>query len=194
MTTAATRIILLALALTGLGVTPASAQIRPLAAADPADVATPQAVVDALYETVTRVPGEPWDVSRALSLFLPGAHLIANTEQRGGEFVVHSPVEFWNLVEGSTQVGGPDDKGFEEAELSNVIHRYGDVAQVFSTYRKGWWGEEEDLGRGINAIQLVWHAGRWWVSSIVWDEEVGGGPIPAEDLGESRGEVGQGGR
>ncbi len=164
------------------GAAPAAAQVRPLFQADPTDVATPQAVVDALYASIGRAPGEDYDWERNLSLFLPTASLIANTEQRGGAFVVHTPEQFRALVDSFTVVGGEGDLGFQEEEISNVVERFGDVAHVFSTYRKGWWGDDEVLGRGVNSIQLVRHDGRWWISAIAWDEEVGAGPLPARYL------------
>jgi len=84
-------------------------------------------------------------------------------------------------------VGGPDDKGFEEAEIHSSVQRYGDIAHVMSTYARRPWGADEILGRGINSIQLVHRDGRWWIASVVWDEEAGAGAIPAEYL-PSRGE------
>lgn len=179
---ALSRALLAAAALLVAAALPADAQVRALAPADPADVATPQAVVDALYASIARAPGEDYDWDRNLSLFLPSARVIANTEQRGGAFVVHTPEQFRALVDSFTVVGGEGDLGFQEEELHNVVERFGDVAHVFSTYQKRWWGDDEILGRGINSIQMVWHEGRWWISSIAWDEEVGAGPLPGRYL------------
>ena len=175
---------LIALLLLGLGPGAATGQTDVRAgletpAADPADVASPEAVVTALYETVQRRPGEPFDWERMRTLFLPGALMIPNPEQTGGEHRLMSPQEFTRWIDGSTAVGGPDDQGFAEEEVHRVVERYGDVAHVFSTYEKRLWGETRVLGRGINSIQLLRRDGRWWVTSIAWDEETGAGPIPA---------------
>ena len=145
----------------------------------PSDVASPEAIVTAAYEAIQRAPGAAYDWDRFGSLFLPQATLIPNAEQTGGAFVVHTPETFAALVDSLTVVGGPQDRGFSEEEVHAVVHRYGDVAQVFSTYQKHFWEEEEVLGRGINSFQLVYRDGRWWIVSIVWDEENGAGPIPA---------------
>ena len=39
------------------------------------------------------------------------------------------------------------------------------------------------LKRGINSLQLLWEAERWWILSIVWDNERPENLIPPELLG-----------
>ncbi|MGH7608143.1 MAG: hypothetical protein ACREME_12480 [Gemmatimonadales bacterium] len=156
---------------------PAAAQ-TPSHPARPADVASPEAIVRALYEAVTRRPGEPFQWDRMRSLFLPNAILIPNTEQTGGAFRPLTVEEFIAWVKEDTTIGGPQDKGFQEEEIAHRMECYGDIALVFSTYQKHFWNDAVILGRGINAIQLVRWDDRWWVVSIVWDEENGAGPIP----------------
>lgn len=148
----------------------------------PADVASPEAIVTAMYESINRRPGENFDWQRMRSLFVPGAVLIPSTEQTGGEFRVLSVDDFVRWIDENTVVGGPSDVGFQEEQIAYRIERYGDVAQVFSTYQKRFWGASEILGRGINAISLVDQQDRWWVVSVVWDEEIGAGPLPARYL------------
>lgn len=150
--------------------------------ADPEDVASPEAIILAAYESFSRPPGEEIDWDRFRSLFLPGAILIPSTEQRGGSLDVITTEGFieWvdDFYEQNAPIGGPDDQGFVENEISSVIQRYGDVAQVFSTYQKHYWEQDEILGRGINSFQLVYNADRWWIVGVAWDEEIGAGPIP----------------
>ena len=151
---------------------------RPALAQFESDVESPEAIVLAAYASIARAPGEHFQWDRFRSLFIPEATLIPNLEQTGGDFVIHSPESFIALVDSFTTIGGPNDKGFAEEEVHHTIHRYGDIAQVFSTYQKHFWGQDQILGRGINSFQLVNNAGRWWIVSIVWDEESGAGPIP----------------
>ena len=145
-----------------------------------ADVASPEAVVKAMYETVNRRPGENFDWDRMRTLFLPGALLIPSLEQTGGKLRVLTVEDVIVWVAEHTTVGGAGDTGFQEEEIAQRIERYGDIAQVFSTYQKRFWGAAKILGRGINSIQLVQNDGRWWVTSVVWDEEAGAGPLPAK--------------
>lgn len=152
----------------------------------PEDVASIEAIVDAAYEAVSRAPGESFQWDRWRTLFLPGALLVPNEEQTGGEFRILSVDEFIAWVDGwyaeSAPIGGPGDKGFVEAEIHSTVQHYGDIAHVMSTYARRYWGADETLGRGINSMQLVHREGRWWIAGVVWDEEPGAGPIPAEYL------------
>lgn len=154
------------------------AQSATAATADPADVADPQALVNALYEIMTRRPGERFDWQRMRPLFLPSARLIPNTEQTAGEFRVLTVDEFTDWIDRVSVIGGPDDHGFQEEEIATRIEQFGDIAHAFSTYQKHFHGSADILGRGINSIQMVRMNDRWWVSQIVWDEESGAGPIP----------------
>jgi hypothetical protein len=159
-----------------------TARAQEASRADPADVASLEALVTALYETVNRRPGENFDWPRMRTLFLPGATMIPAVEQTGGELRMLDVEGFIAWIDENTVVGGADDTGFQEEEIAQRVERYGDVAQVFSTYQKRFWDSSEILGRGINAINLIHSDGRWWITSINWDEEVGAGPLPARYL------------
>ena len=162
------RVLLLTVALAA----PALAQ-----GADPADVASPEAIVTAAYDAIQRAPGEPFDWDRFRTLYLPGALLLPNTEQTGGTPRTLTAEGFIEWVD-RVAPAQPGDRGFAEEEVHHVVHRYGDVATVFSTYTKRFADSDEVLGRGINSFQLVRRDGRWWIASIAWDEEAGAGPIP----------------
>ena len=156
----------------------AAAQTRPTAA----DVASPEAIVSAAYESIARAPGEQYDWERFESLFLPGALLIPSVEQTNGSLRVLSVEDFIEWIDAGTTVGGANDQGFSEDGIHNTTERYGDVAHVFSTYEKHFYGQTDNLGRGINTFQMIFNDGRWWITSIAWDEEIGAGPIPAKYL------------
>jgi hypothetical protein len=151
---------------------------RIAAPGNPADTATPQALVDALYAIMARRPGEPFAWHTMRPLFLPTARLIPNTEQTAGEFRVLTVDEFIAWIDRVSVIGGPDDHGFQEEEIATRIEQFGDIAHAFSTYQKHFHGSDDILGLGINSIQMVRMDDRWWVSQIVWDEESGAGPIP----------------
>ncbi len=148
------------------------------------DVSSPEAIVLAAYSSIERGPGENFEWDRFRSLFIENATMIPSTEQSGGRFRVITPEGFVRWINAVTPIGGPDDRGFTEEEIHNVVHRYGNIAQVFSTYQKHFSDDEQILGRGINSFQLVHNDGRWWIVSIIWDEEVGAGPIPDAYLGQ----------
>jgi hypothetical protein len=162
-----------------IGAATGRAQTAPRAA----DVESPEAIVQAAYASIAREPGQRFDWDRFRSLFLPEARLIPNTEQRQGSFDVLTTEGFIEWIQAFTPPpGSANDQGFQEEQVSADVVRYGDVAHVFSTYQKHFWGSDQILGRGINSFQLVHNDGRWWIAGIAWDEENGAGPIPAEYL------------
>lgn len=146
-------------------------------------VSSPAAIVEAAYSTMIREPGENfgWDTFR--HVFHPQAMLYPNPEQTGGvqRILTRDGFIAWvdSLVAANDPIGSELDKGFAEEQIWSEVHRYGDVAHVFSTYQKHYHGENEILGRGINSFQLVYRDDRWWIVSVVWDEENGAGPIPS---------------
>ena len=150
------------------------------------DVSSPEAIVEAAYKALERAPGENFQWDRFSSLFLENALLLPNAEQTGGVDQVLTPQGFIDWIDGvyedSGYIGSANDQGFAEESVRNEVTRYGDIAQVFSTYQKHYYGQDDILGRGINSFQLVHRDGRWWIVSIAWDEENGAGPIPDEFL------------
>ena len=168
--------LVLALSVLLAGAPPAAGQSLPRAG----DVESPEALIAAAYDALARAPGAPFQWDRFRSLFLPGARLVPNTEQTGGELRVLTPEEFITWIEGfwTGIIGTPEDLGFEEAEVHAVVERYGDIAHAMSTYEKRFWQDQRIMGRGVNSFQLVRNGGRWWIAGIVWDEENGAGPVP----------------
>jgi hypothetical protein len=70
--------------------------------------------------------------------------------------------------------------GFFEKSMHNETRRFGNVAQVFSSYESRHAANEAPFARGINSFQLAYDGTRWWVVSILWDEETPTNPIPPE--------------
>ena len=70
-------------------------------------------------------------------------------------------------------------KSFDEKELSRNGEYYGNIAQVFSTYEKrmNLAGGGAPI-RGINSFSLYFKKDRWWIASVVWQDEAADKPIP----------------
>lgn len=145
------------------------------------DVATIDGVIAALYESISGPAGaRDWD--RFYSLMLPGAFL-APSQPRPDTL---PPMRPWTAREYAERVTPFFmENPFYEVEAARRVERFGTVAHVWSTYESRRDPAEEPFQRGINSIQLVRHADRWWVASIVWDSERPGNVIPARYL-ESR--------
>lgn len=143
-------------------VIPAHAQEAP--AADPADVGSIDGIVSAFYEVVSGPPGEPRQWDRDATLYWPGTVFTVLEDTQGSAFHNVTPTEFARdsdryLVE----------SGFVEREIHRETHRFGRVAQVWSTYE--WQTADGNTGRGINGIHLYHDGERWWITHATWDNE-----------------------
>lgn len=161
--------------------TPASPE--PVApSARPADVASIESIIAALYDVISGPPGQNRDWDRFRSLFTSGARLIVASPSPDGRVPSRNMT-----VEEYVAAADPFLKrdGFWEREIARRVERYGNVAHAFSTYEsRVKAADSPPFSRGINSIQLVTNGERWWVVTILWDFERPGNPIPHEYLPE----------
>ena len=142
------------------------------------DVPSIDNIVKAIYEAITFSESEKPDMDRLRDLFIPQAVFIHVTPYQVIEMDLAS-----FILTFSERVKAGALKSFYEAEISRKIHLYGGIAQVWSTYKKGINTEDpESFGRGINSIQLYYDGIRWWISSILWEDETSDNPIPEKHL------------
>jgi hypothetical protein len=159
----------------------ASAQAAPdpfasVPAPKPDDVKSIDAIMTAVYDVISGPPGER-DWSRFRSLFLPTARLTAAT--KGPDGAIH--LRPMSADDYATRAGGYFLKnGFFEHPIVNRVQTFGNVAQVFSSYESRHAAGEAPFARGINSFQLLNDGKRWWVVSILWDEERPDNPLPKE--------------
>jgi len=148
--------------------------------ANPADVASVDAILKSLYDVISGPAGQKRDWNRFRSLFANGARLIP-TRQRPNE-----PAQAVVLdVEGYITRSAPmlETNGFFEKELSRKTEAFGRITHTFSTYASfRTAGDTAPFSRGINSIQLFNDGTRWWVVTIYWDAERPGLTIPREYL------------
>lgn len=159
-------------------------ELLPAPVADPADVASVDAIVTAVYESISGDAGVPRDWDRFRSLFMPNARLMpVATEHldngRSSSVANMSPAEF---ADGTDEFF--EQEGFYEVEIGNVTETYGDIAHRFSSYASFRTDDpnEEPFNRGINSFQLLHDGERWWILTIFWQHEPDAGPIPERYL------------
>ena len=144
------------------------------------DSADLDSILAALYACISGPVGQDRDWERFRRLLDPAARLM-RTELSEGD---GSSLKRFGVQEFIDQASGRFmDMSFYEREIARRVDRFGHVAQVFSTYESSSSPDgSPDIGRGINSIQL-WHDGtRWWVMSILWDNETPESAIPDEYL------------
>jgi hypothetical protein len=144
-------------------------------AARPADVASIDAILHAVYDVISGPVG-PRDWPRFYSLFAPGARLIPTRRDSSGvpHLKPETPEEF-------ASAAGPvlAKMAFYEGEIGREANTFGAIAQVFSAYASRHAAEDaKPFARGINSFQLFNDGTRWYIVTIYWDAERPGTTIP----------------
>jgi hypothetical protein len=151
----------------------------PVSTAEPADVATMDAIVASLYDVISGPPGKRnWD--RFRSLFYPGARLIPTGRRQTGEAGsrVLTPQDY---IDRSAPL--LEKNGFFEREISRRTEKFGNIAHLFSTYESRHAKDDaKPFARGINSIQMMNDGKRWWILSVFWQAEDEKNPLPSEYL------------
>lgn len=172
------RVLWIALAIAGAALgcaPPALAQAQGEAAAYAEDGASVETLLAATYAVISGPAGQKRDWDRFRALFLEGAYMVPRAVGASGLRRL-SPEDY-------IARSGPilERDGFFETETARSVRRYGDIAQVFSTYEaRRAPTDAEPLFRGINAFQLVFDGARWRIASLTWQQAGEGLPIPEE--------------
>lgn len=148
--------------------------------ADPKDVESIDAIMAAVYASISGPAGAPRQWDRFRSLMAPNARLVPtgrNAQGRGG-------LRNWSVEEYITAVDSSlKTAGFFERELGRKVERYGNVVHLMSAYdSKRSESDPQPFQRGVNSFQLWYDGTRWYVVSIFWEAETPANPIPAELL------------
>lgn len=141
------------------------------------------AIVTALYQSVSCGPEvEPnWD--RMAALFLPGAKIVPPRAKSDAAITVLDGNAFQervkNLLASWKQKG--ESTALYENEVARQEQCFGNVCQIFSTFEtRHAPGDPKPMYRGIHSIQLVRDGTRWWIVSLAWDGERSDNPIPPQ--------------
>jgi hypothetical protein len=162
--------------------TPPPAKEPPPLAVQP-DWSSVDAIVTALYASVSHGPEYEPNWPRLRSLFLPDARIVPPIAAGQDELVVLDPAAFEARIR--RYIGGRRERherlGFTEREVARRESRFGNVCQVFSTYETRWSPREAPpFTRGVHSIQLIDDGRRWWIAALIWDAERPEKPIPPE--------------
>jgi len=154
----------------------------------PADAASVEAAVSALYASVSHAPDGSPDFERLRGIFLYTGMFVPPV--RPGREIAVSDVDqfaekFKDAAAARKEKG--EATGFFEKEIARRTDCFGNVCQIFSTYEsRHTESDAKPFERGVNAIQLVRDGKRWWISSVAWDTERTDNPIPPQYLPAAR--------
>ena len=144
------------------------------------DTESLDAIIRAMYESVSGPAGLDRDTPRERSLFMPGACLVRVSLSQDGtpqakvmniDTFLKETAEFFR------------ENDFYEVEIARRTDLFGQIAQVFSTYEaRQSLADPEPFKRGINSIQLLNDGNRWLIVNMLWDNEREDNPLAAEYL------------
>jgi hypothetical protein len=153
-------------------------------AANPADVASVDALIGAMYDVISGPATKKRDWDRFRSLFHPGARLmrIGPAKEGGFSAAVLSPDDY--MARAGKYF---DTHGFFEQEIARKGEAFGNMQQIFSTYEsRNNAGDTTPFVRGINSVLLFNDGKRWWILTIAWQEESPDLKLPTEYLPAKR--------
>lgn len=176
----AVRIVLASLVLSTAGLraqqSPQAVSTSPAAA--PNDVKSADAILKALYDANSVMVDQKRDADRFRSLFAPNARMISTVHGIASAVMKARSVDEYVAAASSGSPRG----GFSEREIARTSEAFGSIMQVFSTYEARRDSNDTHPTRGINSIQLFNDGHRWWVVTVLWDNERANTPIPATYL------------
>ena len=155
-----------------------TAWAQPAAGPRAADTSSPDAIVAALYDVISGPAGQARDWDRFRGLFAIGARLLPAAPRTDGSAPAALSPDDYVARANDTLL-----KGFFEQEVARREEAFGAIMHVFSTYEsRRAKADEKPFARGINSIQLMQHGGRWWIVTVMWDQERPDNPLPAKYL------------
>jgi hypothetical protein len=152
-----------------------------------ADVESVDALMAALYDVISGPAGKPRDWDRFRSLFLPDGRLgvIRHAAPAADGRPAHDDDVVFLTPQDYIDRDAPFFKteGFFERGIANRVEEFGNLVSVWSTYESRHTADDpKPFVRGINSLQIVKAQGRYWVASIIWDDERSGITLPEKYL------------
>jgi hypothetical protein len=156
------------------------------AAKNAGDVDTVDHILASLYDVISGAPG-PRDWDRFRSLFLPDGRIGVvlpdtpadkDTPAKKGDAVFLTPDMYQERDDPYFK-----SHGFFERSIANRVEEFGNLVHVWSTYEsRNAKDDAKPFSRGINSIQIVHAQGRYWIASILFDDERPGLTLPEKYL------------
>lgn len=139
------------------------------------DTSSVDKIVTAMYNVISGPAGQR-DWARFKNLF-------SNNAEMGAIFKNKEDKVIYRSFSPDDYIKNNDPYFLKNAFIEKEIHRttntYGQLVNVFTTYE---FESGVEKARGINSLQLVYTANRWWIASLIWLEETDDNKLPKEFL------------
>lgn len=133
-----------------------------------------------MYSVISGEKGEARDWELFKYLFKPDAKLIPTGTNKDGIHIARymTPQDYIN-TSGKWLI----QNGFFEKEIARSVDKFGNIAQVFTTYEAyKTKADKKPFMTGINSVQLLYDNNRWWIINIYWQQASKKHPIPKKYL------------
>lgn len=140
--------------------------------------------IKTLYGVISGEKGEARDWELFKYLFRSEAKLIPSGSNKEGKTTIRymTPQDYINSS-GDFLI----NSGFYEKEIARTVHKFGNIAQVFTTYEAfNHQNRSKPFMTGINSIQMIYMEGRWWIVNIFWQQASKKHPIPKEFMPKNK--------
>jgi hypothetical protein len=147
---------------------------KDLAPLAPAEAGSLDAFIGSLYGFISGPAGQKRDAAKIRALFHPDCRFFisGNAPGKGPVLRALSVEEFLARALPSWELG------FFEQERARKVERWGNMAQVWTTYETRKTAEGPVFMQGINSLQMQWDGARWWVLSLHFQNaDPGTGPV-----------------
>jgi hypothetical protein len=155
-------------------------------AGKPSDSDSVEHLVASLYDVISGPAGKR-DWNRFRSLFLPDGRIgvvapempaAKDTPASKGDVILLTPDTYAQRDDAYFKT-----HGFFERTIANRIEEFGNLIHVWSTYEsRHAENEAHPFTRGVNSIQIAHARGRFWIASVLFDDERPGLTLPDKYL------------
>ena len=145
------------------------------------DVGSIEGIVRASYEVISGPAGAPRDWRRDSTLYAPNATFTALSEVEGKPVATSVTAEEYRRMVNGRLVAN----GLFQRQIGARIERFGNVAVVRSVYELRRSAAGPVHQRGVNYFTVYFDGTRWWITSMVWDEERPHNPLPKTWVGKT---------
>ena len=138
-----------------------------LTKAKSSDFSSLDEIVQALYDCISFKEKSKPNLDRYRTMFIPSAQFIRVSPDGVMNMDLEGFISFFE-----ERIDSGAIKSFYEAETSRKTNTFKNIAQVYSAYHKAYNSDNPtEFSEGVNCMQLYFDGERWWVTSVVWEDE-----------------------